>query len=1372
MKLPLHLGRILYLFLLLFSMTALQVSAQSITNYTFAASSGTFTALSGGTAPALTSGSTDEGWYNAIPLGFTFNYMGTAYTTMSACTNGWMTLGGNISDAAYANALSTGGKRPVIAPLWDDLDVGTFSYLTQGTAGNRTFTAEWNSCLWDYSATAAGVSFQVVLYEATGQVKFIYHPEAGALVSPSASIGITATGTATGNFLSLDGVGTSPLASSTTETTTLASSPADGQVYAFTPNSTPASDPISLTFSAVGVLGMTVNWVDNSTSESFFRIVRATDAGFTANVTTTTVASTSVATTGTAYNLPITGLLPGTRYYFKIIAGNEGLPVSAGLTGNQITNAAGNVASNGTGGGNWSAAATWAGGVVPTATDNVVIKNGDVVTIDAAASAVNVTVGEGSASTLQFNTTTAVTLTVGVDVTVSANASLTTGATGTVTTHVLSVGRNITNNGTLDFSTNTNTAGAGITFTGTLDGTFSGTGATTDVYLITMSKSSSSVTVELNLSNFTVKGLNTSALYFLTSNIGTGIIKISGTNTFNGNVWSAASYTIPATLGFWLNNPNFTVNAQTGSTTVLGMFRISAGTFNVGTASNSAFAFSAGSVITVEGGAVNTAGRFAVGAVSNAITYTQTGGTITVCKVGNTSNTLASFDMGNGSNATISGGTIIVQLANTGTTTTAPKDFRNQAATANVTGGTLQLGNASSGTAKTFTIDGVLPNIVLTNTSANHSAKICALNTTTTGSGDNYYSNSLDINIATGTTLNLTNGITATYSDEFIFGGTTITNNGTLTYTSTIGNLIISSNGDVNYTGTGTVTAPMTGLSVEIGGKFTVDPASPNIVTARFNLFDGDVINANKITVGNGGATSATIQVGHTTTPGYHCTADKPLTFNLGTGGEVLYALRSSVPIDMTNFINSTRVFTALDIDPDAGNTVTLAGGDIQVTSTILLTSGFWNLGGSIVTLGTSTPTAVTMTGSATTVYNGKLKEWLTAATGTYIFPIGTSVLVPAANYTLADNTSNRIKAVDIASIKNHFSANISNDLLTSKKNSSILIETPVNLNTSVAFTTAPTTAGTLTAEWVGTPGGTNGLPLTEGAISVDRTTTNGFWRLTAADGLTGGVYTGAFAGTSITSITDFTGLVLVNRTGASSPWTLNGTHVTTTGTNSAPVLSRTGMVGFGEYAVGGNSAVNPLPVELTSFTSSVIGRNVVLNWKTKTEVNLNKFVIERSVSNKADWNVIGEVRGTGNSNSEKAYSFSDKRMTSGKFEYRLRIVDIDGSNSVYKNIVEASIDIPKEYSLNQNYPNPFNPSTKIEYSLPYDSHVTLELYSVTGERIAQVVNEMQKAGYYSKEVNLTKLNLASGIYLYRISAIGSGQNANFVSVKKMVMLK
>ena len=128
-----------------------QATAQSIVNYSYSSSSGSFASLSGATNPTLT-GTTDEGYFNNIPIGFEFWYMGVRTSTISASTNGWITPGKIISDATPVNNLVSGGTiRPILAPLWDDLDIvsaSNVSYLTTGTTGSRIFIIQYLNVKW------------------------------------------------------------------------------------------------------------------------------------------------------------------------------------------------------------------------------------------------------------------------------------------------------------------------------------------------------------------------------------------------------------------------------------------------------------------------------------------------------------------------------------------------------------------------------------------------------------------------------------------------------------------------------------------------------------------------------------------------------------------------------------------------------------------------------------------------------------------------------------------------------------------------------------------------------------------------------------------------------------------------------------------------------------------------------------------------------------------------------------------------------------------------------------------------------------------------------------------------------------------------
>ncbi|MFA6980801.1 MAG: T9SS type A sorting domain-containing protein [Ignavibacteriaceae bacterium] len=197
-----------------------------------------------------------------------------------------------------------------------------------------------------------------------------------------------------------------------------------------------------------------------------------------------------------------------------------------------------------------------------------------------------------------------------------------------------------------------------------------------------------------------------------------------------------------------------------------------------------------------------------------------------------------------------------------------------------------------------------------------------------------------------------------------------------------------------------------------------------------------------------------------------------------------------------------------------------------------------------------------------------------------------------------------------------------------------------------------------------------------------------------------------------------------------------------------------------------------PLPVELTSFNSSVNGKAVNLTWKTATEINNYGFEVERIRNEELgikNWEKVGFVTGAGNSNSPKEYSFTDKSVTSGKYLYRLKQLDNDGQYS-YSKEVEADLGTPTAFVLEQNYPNPFNPSTVIRYTLPFESNVKLIVYNLLGEVVKELVSETVSAGY--QEVSFDAGKLSSGIYFYTLHATSLDGKQTYQSVKKMLLLK
>jgi subtilisin-like proprotein convertase family protein len=103
--------------------------------------------------------------------------------------------------------------------------------------------------------------------------------------------------------------------------------------------------------------------------------------------------------------------------------------------------------------------------------------------------------------------------------------------------------------------------------------------------------------------------------------------------------------------------------------------------------------------------------------------------------------------------------------------------------------------------------------------------------------------------------------------------------------------------------------------------------------------------------------------------------------------------------------------------------------------------------------------------------------------------------------------------------------------------------------------------------------------------------------------------------------------------------------------------------------------------------------------------------------------------------------------------------------NILYNSFVSvANNQIPVKYELKQNYPNPFNPVTRISFSVPRQTFVSIRIYDILGREVETLVSETKNAGNY--DIEWSAVNYASGVYFYRMDA------GKFTNVKKMVILK
>ncbi len=395
--------------------------------------------------------------------------------------------------------------------------------------------------------------------------------------------------------------------------------------------------------------------------------------------------------------------------------------------------------------------------------------------------------------------------------------------------------------------------------------------------------------------------------------------------------------------GLWNNGG--TINSGGFSWTLnSGLLRVSAGTVNVGTSAGNSITYLNNGTLIIEGGALNIAGRFSPNSGTSIGTYTQSAGVLTVNTVGSTSTTRAPFEINASASFTMSGGTIAIRRASSHTTA----DVIISASSNDVTGGTLQIGDAATPAVQTIRINCTVPIYNLTVNATNAPIAQLVSNSLTvkndvTISGGTLNSNNQNLNVGghwtnngtftpgTGTvTYNGTANQNLAGSNATIFNNLTLNNstgltlsgsvnatvNGSLTLTSGV---ISTGNNKVIISATGAVTR----TSGHVFGNLQKNVATGAGVSRTFEIGDISVTNYTPVAL-----TFASVSVAGDLTAqvvsGDHPQIGSAADLNAAKSVNRYWGLTNSG----TTFTTYDAVFNFLtaDLDPSVNTTALLCG--------------------------------------------------------------------------------------------------------------------------------------------------------------------------------------------------------------------------------------------------------------------------------------------------------------------------------------------------------------------------------------------------------------------------------------------------------------
>jgi hypothetical protein len=243
----------------------------------------------------------------------------------------------------------------------------------------------------------------------------------------------------------------------------------------------------------------------------------------------------------------------------------------------------------------------------------------------------------------------------------------------------------------------------------------------------------------------------------------------------------------------------------------------------------------------------------------------------------------------------------------------------------------------------------------------------------------------------------------------------------------------------------------------------------------------------------------------------------------------------------------------------------------------------------------------------------------------------------------------------------------------------------------------------------------------------------------------------------SVPGIVDPSLITLLRRNPVTGSWTAVPAPGLTHNT-SLRTFTLTGVVDSYEYALGANLSLTPLPVELQSFQGHRSGDNVELRWRTATEINSHLFEIDGREHGHDAWLTLASRQAAGQSNVPRSYRWTHVDVPNEVMEYRLRMIDRDGSQTYSKilHVAGGTTSTPLAVTV---YPNPADNELTVAMIAAGDSRIAIRLYDMLGRE--QLQHPDAQYGRGSSLLSLPLSGIRAGMYVLEVST----EDSRFVKV-------
>ena len=490
-----------------------------------------------------------------------------------------------------------------------------------------------------------------------------------------------------------------------------------------------------------------------------------------------------------------------------------------------------------------------------------------------------------------------------------------------------------------------------------------------------------------------------------------------------------------------------------------------------------------------------------------------------------------------------------------------------------------------------------------------------------------------------------------------------------------------------------------------------------------------------------------------------------------GTGTKTMPATNLEIFNDFTisgtaNCVATAEITTDGNFTIESGATFETGVFNHNVKGNLINNGTFTATTGSTLTFNSSTVAQI-ISGSTSSLnlYNLTVNNTFSSGSLTLNIPVSITNALTLTNKNIYSSSTNKINMLAGSTVSGGSLSSFVDGPISKAGTTAFIFPTGNGTRWARVAIGAPTSATTFTAQYFASANSTTTLATSPTPV-LESVSSKEYWQLDKTSGSGNATVTLYWEDAAWSGISDCSNNYLrIAHLNSSSEWENNNESVTTSGScsgaSSGSITTNTEVTSFSPFTFGSKSiSINPLPIELLSFTGNYNNSNVDLVWTTISETNNAYFTLEKS-PDAIEFYDIAKIEGVGNSTVKNNYLYTDNNPYKGINYYRLRQTDFDGKNTTSK-VISVDISSSSNKSLSfEVYPNPILASENLTIKISNfeaEKEVLVVVYNILGEEMYSKITITDYSGNSISAIDLGN-RLSAGTYLIKGTSLNQTYN-------------